>query len=171
MENLIGNTPLLHIVYEFKGERREIFAKAEYYNLTGSIKDRMASHIIKESLKDLYLLPIKGICKHEFVFDGLIDKSDHVTTLDVAKRLLDYDVHPPTIYFPLVIKEALMIEPTETESKVTLDNFISVMRTVALEAKENPELVKGAPYTTVVKRLDEALAARKPLVKYRDLLV
>jgi len=129
------------------------------------------ANYIKESLKDLYLLPIKGVCKHEFVFDGLIDKSDHVTTLDVAKRLLDYDVHPPTIYFPLVIQEALMIEPTETESKVTLDNFISVMRTVALEAKENPELVKGAPYTTVVKRLDEALAARKPLVKYRDLLV
>jgi glycine dehydrogenase subunit 2 len=129
------------------------------------------ANYIKESLKDLYLLPIKGVCKHEFIFDGLIDKSDHVTTLDVAKRLLDYDVHPPTIYFPLVVKEALMIEPTETESKETLDNFISVMRKVALEAKENPELVKGAPYSTVVKRLDEAMAARKPIVKYRDLLI
>ncbi len=84
---------------------------------------------------------------------------------------MDYDVHPPTIYFPLVVKEALMIEPTETESKETLDNFISVMRKVALEAKENPELVKGAPYSTVVKRLDEAMAARKPIVKYRDLLI
>jgi glycine dehydrogenase subunit 2 len=88
----------------------------------------------------------------------------------VAKRLLDYDVHPPTIYFPLVIKEALMIEPPETESKQTVDHFIDVMRTVAKEAKEQPELVKGAPYTTVVKRLDEAQAARNPIVKYRDLL-
>ena len=129
------------------------------------------ANYIKESLKDLYLLPIKGVCKHEFIFDGLIDKSDHVTTLDVAKRLLDYDVHPPTIYFPLVVKEALMIEPTETESKETLDSFISVMRTVAIEAKEDPDLVKGAPHTTVVKRLDEAMAARKPIVKYRDLIV
>jgi glycine dehydrogenase subunit 2 len=128
------------------------------------------ANYIKESLKDLYLLPIKGICKHEFVFDGLIDKSNHVTTLDVAKRLLDYDVHPPTVYFPLVVKEALMIEPPETESKATIDSFIQVMRIVAKEAKEDPELVKGAPYTTIVKRLDEAKAARKPIVKYRDLL-
>ncbi|AIO18976.1 putative glycine dehydrogenase (decarboxylating) subunit 2 [Candidatus Izimaplasma bacterium HR1] len=128
------------------------------------------ANYIKESLRDLYLLPIKGVCKHEFVFDGLIDKSDHVTTLDIAKRLLDYDVHPPTIYFPLVVKEAIMIEPTETESKVAVDNFIEVMRKVAIEAKENPDLVKGAPYNTVVKRLDEAQAARKPIVKYRDLL-
>jgi len=127
------------------------------------------ANYIKESLKDKYLLPIKGVCKHEFVFDGLIDKSNHVTTLDVAKRLLDYDVHPPTIYFPLVYKEALMIEPPETESKIALDNFIDVMRKVAIEAEENPELVKGAPYTTVVKRLDEAKAARSPIVKYRDL--
>ncbi len=128
------------------------------------------ANYVKESLKDDYLLPIKGLCKHEFVFDGLIDKSAHVTTLDVAKRLLDYDVHPPTIYFPLVFKESLMIEPTETESKDTLDNFIEIMKTVAEEARTNPELVKGAPYNTVVKRLDEARAARKPIVKYRDLL-
>lgn len=128
------------------------------------------ANYIKESLKDLYLLPIKGVCKHEFVFDGLIDKSDHVTTLDVAKRLLDYDVHPPTIYFPLVMKEALMIEPTETESKGSLDNFIDVMRVVANEAKSDPDLVKNAPYNTVVKRLDEAKAARNPIVKYRDLI-
>jgi glycine dehydrogenase subunit 2 len=128
------------------------------------------ANYIKESLKDDYLLPIKGVCKHEFVFDGLIDKSNHVTTLDVAKRLLDYDVHPPTIYFPLVVKEALMIEPPETESKETVDSFIDVMRKVAEEARTNPDLVKGAPYKTVVKRLDEAQAARKPIVKYRDLI-
>ena len=128
------------------------------------------ANYIKESLKDDYLLPIEGLCKHEFVFDGLIDKSAHVTTLDVAKRLLDYDVHPPTIYFPLVFKEALMIEPPETESKDTIDEFITIMRKVAEEARTNPDLVKGAPYNTIVKRLDEAKAARKPIVKYRDLL-
>ena len=128
------------------------------------------ANYIKESLKDDYLLPIKGLCKHEFVFDGLIDKSSHVTTLDVAKRLLDYDVHPPTVYFPLVFKEAIMIEPPETESKDAVDDFIAIMRKVAEEARTNPDLVKGAPYNTVVKRLDEAKAARKPIVKYRDLL-
>lgn len=141
----------------------------ENFNKVGKLSVLNANYI-KESLKDLYLLPIKGVCKHEFVFDGLIDKSNHVTTLDVAKRLLDYDVHPPTIYFPLVVKEALMIEPPETESKVAVDNFIDVMRKVAIEAKEDPELVKGAPYNTVVKRLDEAKAARQPIVKYRDLI-
>jgi len=120
-------------------------------------------------LKDLYELPIEAVCKHEFVFNGLKDKSNHVTTLDIAKRLLDYDVHPPTIYFPLVIKEALMIEPPETESKQTIDNFIAIMRTVAEEAQTNPDLVKGAPYTTVVKRLDEAQAARNPIVKFKDI--
>ncbi len=127
------------------------------------------ANYIKESLKDVYLLPIDSVCKHEFVFDGLKDKSTHVTTLDIAKRLLDYDVHPPTIYFPLVFKEALMIEPPETESKVAIDNFILVMRKVAEEAKTNPELVKNAPYNTIVKRLDEATAARNPLVKFSDL--
>lgn len=128
------------------------------------------ANYIKESLKTDYLLPIKGVCKHEFVFDGLIDKSHHVTTLDVAKRLLDYDVHPPTIYFPLIFKESLMIEPPETESKTAIDNFIDVMRTVAEEARTNPELVKGAPYNTTVKRLDEATAARNPRVKFTDLI-
>jgi glycine dehydrogenase subunit 2 len=142
---------------------KENFAKVGKYSV-------LNANYIKESLKNDYLLPIKGICKHEFVFDGLIDKSAHVTTLDVAKRLLDYDVHPPTVYFPLVFKEALMIEPPETESKISLDNFIEVMRTVAEEARTNPDLVKGAPYNTTVKRLDEAKAARNPIVKYRDLL-
>lgn len=141
----------------------------EYFHDIGKLSVLNANYI-KESLKDDYLLPIKGVCKHEFVFDGLKDKSTGVRTLDVAKRLLDYDVHPPTIYFPLVMKEALMIEPVETESKDTIDDFIQIMKTVAEEARTNPDLVKGAPYNTTVKRLDEAKAARKPLVKYRDLL-
>ena len=120
-------------------------------------------------MKEYYKLPIESVCKHEFVFDGLKDKSTHVTTLDVAKRLLDYDVHPPTIYFPLIFKESLMIEPVESESKQTIDNFIEIMKTVAKEAIEDPELVKNAPYNTVVKRLDEAEAARNPKVKFKDL--
>jgi glycine dehydrogenase subunit 2 len=141
----------------------------ENFNQIGKLSVLNANYI-KESLKDDYLLAFEGVCKHEFVFDGLKDKSTGVTTLDIAKRLLDYDVHPPTIYFPLVVKQALMIEPTETESKDTIDGFIKVMRTVAEEAKTNPDLVKNAPYNTTVKRLDEANAARKPIVKYRDLI-
>lgn len=94
------------------------------------------ANYIKESLKDCYELPIEGVCKHEFVFDGLKDKSTDVTTLDVAKRLLDYGYHAPTIYFPLLFHQALMIEPTESESKETLDGFIAVMRKIAQEAAE-----------------------------------
>lgn len=127
------------------------------------------ANYIKESLKDYYHLPIKGLCKHEVVFDGLIDKSSGVTTLDVAKRMLDFGVHPPTIYFPLVFHQSLMIEPVENESKETLDHFIGIMKDIALEAKTNPDYLKSAPHTTVVRRLDEVQAARKPIVKYTDL--
>lgn len=129
------------------------------------------ANYIKESLKDLYKLPIKGHAMHEFVFDGLINKKTGVKTLDIAKRLLDYGIHAPTIYFPLTYSEALMIEPTEVERLETLNNFINVMRKIADEANNNPELVKNAPQNTVVKRLDEAKAARNPLVKYSDLLI
>ena len=89
------------------------------------------ANYIRESLKDEYLLPIEGLCKHEFVFDGLRDKSTGVTTMDVAKRLLDYGYHAPTIYFPLLFHESLMIEPTENESKDTIDGFIAVMFNIA----------------------------------------
>ena len=128
------------------------------------------ANYIKEQLKDCYELPIEGVCKHEFVFDGLKDKSTGVTTLDVAKRLLDYGYHAPTIYFPLLFHQAIMIEPTETESKETLDDFISIMRKVAEEAISDPEMVKSAPHTTPVRRLDETTAARKPILTYRDLI-
>ncbi len=127
------------------------------------------ANYIKESLKDVYELPIEGVCKHEFVFDGLKDKSTGVTTLDVAKRLLDYGYHAPTIYFPLLFHEALMIEPTENESKETLDGFIDVMRKIAQEAKDDPEMVKSAPHTTPVRRLDDTKAALHPIVTYREL--
>lgn len=127
------------------------------------------ANYIKEMLKDDYLLPIDGVCKHEFVFDGLKDKSTGVTTLNVAKRLLDYGFHAPTIYFPLLFHESMMIEPTETESKETLDEFIEVMHKVAKEAKEDPETVKNAPVTTIVRKLDETTAAKNPILNYKAL--
>ena len=127
------------------------------------------ANYIKESLKDLYELPIEGLCKHEFVFDGLKDKSTGVTTMDVAKRLLDYGYHAPTIYFPLLFHESLMIEPTKNESKETIDGFIGVMRQIAKEAKENPEIVKSAPHNTPIGRVDDVLAAKHPVVTWRQL--
>lgn len=134
----------------------------------GSLATLNANYV-KESLKQDYYLPIEGVCKHEFVFDGLADKSTGVTTLDVAKRLLDYGYHAPTIYFPLLFHQSIMIEPTETESKETLDEFIDVMKTVAREARENPDIVKSAPHSTPVRRLDETTAAKKPILRFKDL--
>ena len=130
----------------------------------------LGANYIKESLKDCFNLPIPTICKHEFVFDGLADQSTGVTTLDVAKRLLDYGFHAPTIYFPLLFHQAIMIEPTETESKETLDGFIEIMKHIAAEAVEDPESLKTAPHTTPVRRLDETTAARQPVLKYKDII-
>jgi len=128
------------------------------------------ANYIKESLKDVYELPIEGLCKHEFVFDGLRDKSTGVTTMDIAKRLLDYGYHAPTIYFPLLFHEAMMIEPTESESKETIDEFIKVMRTIAQEAKEQPDMVKSAPHNTPIGRVDDVLAAKHPILTYQQLI-
>ena len=127
------------------------------------------ANYIKESLRHLYKLPIDRVCKHEFVFDGLIDKSTGVTTLNVAKRLLDYGYHAPTIYFPLLFHESMMIEPTETESKETLDEFIAAMTQIAAEAVENPGLVKSAPVETPIVRPDDTAAALNPVVTYFEL--
>jgi glycine dehydrogenase subunit 2 len=129
----------------------------------------LGANYIKESLKDCYKLPIESVCKHEFVFDGLLDQSTGVTTLDIAKRLLDYGFHAPTIYFPLLFHQAIMIEPTETESKETLDGFIQIMRHIAAEAVSDPESLKTAPHTTPVRRLDETTAARQPVLKVKDM--
>ena len=129
------------------------------------------ANYIKESLKDVYELPIEGLCKHEFVFDGLKDKSTGVTTMDVAKRLLDYGYHAPTIYFPLLFHESLMIEPTENESKETIDSFIAVMRKIAEEAKTDPELVKSASHNTPIGRVDDVLAAKHPVVTWSQLRI
>ena len=129
----------------------------------------LGANYIKESLKDCFKLPIESVCKHEFVFDGLLDQSTGVTTLDIAKRLLDYGFHAPTIYFPLLFHQAIMIEPTETESKETLDGFIEIMRHIAAEAISDPESLKTAPHTTPVRRLDETTAARQPVLKVKDM--
>lgn len=124
------------------------------------------ANYIASKLKDRYYLPVDRECMHECVFSGVWQKEKGVSTLDIAKRLLDFGYHPPTIYFPLIVSEALMIEPTECESKETLDEFINVMRQIADEAENDPELVHSAPHTTIVSRLDEALAARKPIIRY-----
>ena len=140
----------------------------EYIKEVGPLATLNANYI-KECLKDVYELPIDGLCKHEFVFDGLKDKSTGVTTMDVAKRLLDYGYHAPTIYFPLLFHESLMIEPTENESKETIDGFIQVMRQIAEEAKTNPDEVKSAPHSTPIGRVDDVLAAKHPIVTWRQL--
>ncbi len=117
-------------------------------------------------LAEYFVLPYDRHCKHEFVLSGSRQKKLGVRTLDIAKRLLDFGYHPPTIYFPLNVEECMMIEPTETESKETLDEFIDAMIQIAKEAEENPEIVQEAPHTTVLKRLDETTAARKPILRY-----
>ena len=139
----------------------------EHIGQVGALATLNANYI-KECLKDDYELPIEGLCKHEFVFNGLRDKSTGVTTMDIAKRLLDYGFHAPTIYFPLLFHEAMMIEPTESESKTTLDQFINVMHTIAREARENPELVKSAPRNAPIRRVNDVLAAKQPVVTFHS---
>jgi len=123
------------------------------------------ANYMMSQLKEYYKLPIDRVCKHEFVLDGL-ENSNGVTTLDIAKRLLDYGYHPPTIYFPLIVHEAIMIEPTETESKETLDEFIKAMIAIAKEAESTPDLVKNAPNDIPMKRIDEVKAARDLVLKW-----
>jgi glycine dehydrogenase subunit 2 len=126
------------------------------------------ANYIKEKLKPYFDLPYDRVCMHECVFSGKRQVAQNgVHTTDIAKRLIDFGYHPPTIYFPLIVPEAIMIEPTETESKETLDTFCDAMIAIANEAKENPQRVKDAPLTTPVSRLDEVLAARKPDVCWK----
>ena len=110
-----------------------------------------------------YFLPYNRICQHEFVIS---DKNipNEITTEDIAKRILDHGIYSPTIYFPLVVSGAMMVEPTETESKKSLDFFVDVMNKIYDEAKVNPEIIKKAPHSTAVKRLDAVLAARNPIL-------
>jgi glycine dehydrogenase subunit 2 len=126
------------------------------------------ANYIKERLKPYFDLPYNRICMHECVFSGKRQVTENgVHTTDIAKRLIDFGYHPPTIYFPLIVPEAMMIEPTETESKETLDAFCEAMIAIAAEVKEDPQRVKDAPLTTPVGRLDEVLAARKPDVAWK----
>ena len=123
------------------------------------------ANYIKELLKDVYHLPFDVPCMHECVFTDKFLEKHKVTTLDVAKRLIDYGFHPPTIYFPLVVHGAIMIEPTESESKETIDQFIATMRAIAQEAQEDPSLLQQAPHKPKVRRMDETAAARKPCLR------
>lgn len=127
------------------------------------------ANYIKEKLKGAYKLPYDVPCMHEFVLSGDRQKEENgVSTLNIAKRIMENNIHPPTIYFPLIVHEAIMIEPTETESKERLDELIDVMLKIADEAKNNPERVKAAPLTTPVTKIDETLAARKPDLKFKQ---
>jgi len=124
-----------------------------------------ANYLMKR-LKDHYYLPYDQPCMHECVFTDRVQERFHVSTLDIAKRLIDYGFHPPTIYFPLVVKGALMMEPTETESKENIDRFIETMIEIAKEAEENPDLLREAPQKVKMRRLDEVLAARRPRLRW-----
>jgi glycine dehydrogenase subunit 2 len=118
-------------------------------------------------LRDVYPLYVDRVCMHEFVLDGRWLREHGLRTLDLAKRLIDYGYHPPTIYFPLIVPEAIMIEPTETESRQTLDGFAAAMLAIAREAKETPDVLHEAPHETPVGRLDEVRAARQPDLRWR----
>jgi glycine dehydrogenase subunit 2 len=125
------------------------------------------ANYVRVKLKDIYPQAVDRICMHESVLKGqIVGAPKDIRTLDIAKRLIDFGFHPPTVYFPLIVHEALMIEPTETESKRTLDSFIDAMRTIAREAVETPEVLHEAPTTSPVRRLDEVRAARQPILRY-----
>ena len=123
---------------------------------------RLQEHGLAEYLP----LAFGELCMHEFVLSGgPMKRRLQIKTLDLAKRLLDFGFHPPTVYFPLLVEEALMVEPTETETKETLDAFAAAVAAIVAEAREDPEIAAGAPYTTPVRRLDEVTAAKRPVVR------
>lgn len=124
------------------------------------------ANYLKVKLSEKYNLPIKRTCMHEFVINDL-EMANEVSTLDIAKRLLDYGVHAPTIYFPLIIPGAMMIEPTESETKKTLDRFVEIMFSIFEESITDPDLLKKAPQNTSIGRLDQVQAARKPILRYK----
>jgi glycine dehydrogenase subunit 2 len=124
------------------------------------------ANYVQARLRGAYELAHDRICMHEVLFSGRKQKAQGAKTLDIAKRMIDYGYHPPTIYFPLVVDEALMIEPTESETKETLDAFCEAMLQIAEEAETHPELLREAPHTAPLRRLDEATAARKPILRW-----
>jgi glycine dehydrogenase subunit 2 len=127
------------------------------------------ANYLKERLKKSFPVAVDEPCMHEFVLSGKTQAKE-IQALDIGKRLLDYGFHAPTVHFPLVVPEALMIEPTETESKETLDRFVEAMERIRKEIEKNPELVKNAPHTLPIRRPDEVLAARNPILTYSDWL-
>ena len=140
------------------------YAYARVYGGTGlnevSRHAVLNANYIRANLKDTYKVPYPRICGHEFVIEARFKDSD-VHALDISKRLMDYGIHPPTNYFPLIVPEALLIEPTETETKETLDRFIEVMKKIAQEIKDDPEILQTAPHNMPVSRLDEVKAAKE----------
>ena len=125
------------------------------------------ANYLQTLLKDVFPLPYDRICMHECVLEGRVEGAPDIHALDISKRLIDYGFHPPTNYFPLIVPEALMIEPTETESKATLDRFVQTLEQIVQEAQETPKLLHDAPTTTPVGRLDEVRAARKPVLRWQ----
>ncbi len=119
------------------------------------------ANYVRVELAETYTVPYNRMCGHEVVIEGRFKDAPDIHALDISKRLMDYGIHPPTNYFPLIVPEALLIEPTESETKETLDNFIGVMKRIANEARENPDLLHSAPHGTPVSRVDEVLAAKQ----------
>lgn len=162
-------------VHSFYGNFGVMVRAYTYIRMLGAVGLREVSecavinaNYIKKTLENYYNLPYNDICMHECVFSSDNLKPYGIKTLDVAKRLLDFGIHAPTVYFPLIVHEALMIEPTETESKESIDNFIEAMIQIANEAKTNPQILKDAPTKTPVRRLDEVKASRELNVRYKD---
>jgi len=124
------------------------------------------ANYLRVLLEGVYTLAYQRTCMHEFVLSGKLQKAAGVRTLDIAKRLIDFGYYPPTIYFPLIVEEAMMIEPTETESKETLEAFAAAMHQIAREVSQEPEMIHSAPHARVVGRLDEVSAARKPVLRW-----
>ena len=125
------------------------------------------ANYLREKLKNVYDIAYDERCMHEFVICGEKQKEEGASTLHIAKRLMDYKIHPPTVYFPLIVHEAIMVEPTESESKERLDNFVEVMLKIAQEIKENPDMVNSAPHSAPIKKVDETQAARKPDLRFK----
>lgn len=167
LKNTIGK------IKEFQGNFGVLVKAYAYilmrgYTLKEASQDAVLNaNYLKERLKEYYNLPYDYPCMHEFVLSGDRQKADGVHTLEIAKRLMDYKFHPPTVYFPLIVSEAMMIEPTESENRARLDEFAQVMIKIAKEVKENPQNILGAPHCAPVKRVDETNAARHLDLRYK----
>jgi len=163
----------VYLFYYSKGERKVDSSKVASgkYQFTGALADptlaTLRARYVSEKLKDTYHRPYESDCMHEAIFSHKNQSGSGVHTLDIAKRLIDYGFHPPTIYFPLVVEGAMLIEPTESVGHADLDAFIEAMKDIDREARENPQILHDAPVSTRIGRLDEASAARKPVLRWK----